>query len=231
MDVHPVVERVGNFNDGALAHAVDEKVGLRVEQNGALELIGPVVVMREPPKACLNAADDDGGFFVALADQIAVDRHSVVRALSHEAAGRVCVNLPVMAGDGIVVHHRVHVAAADQKAEPGLAQDGDGIGIFPVRLRDDADLVAVGLQNTRDDRVSKRRMIDIRVADDIDKVALRPAAGFHIGFVDGQKFCHMVLPLCGLRPRCFLFYLPWPGMASVLLALHASLSGFRPHSS
>ena len=105
MDVHPVVERVGNFNDGALAHAVDKKIGLRVEQNRALELIGPVVVMREPPKACLNAADDDGGFFVALADQIAVDRHSVVRALSHEAAGRVCVNLPVMAGDGIVVHH------------------------------------------------------------------------------------------------------------------------------
>ena len=144
MDVHPVVERVGNFNDGALAHAVDEKVGLRVEQNRALELIGPVVVMREPPKACLNAADDDGGFFVALADQIAVDRHSVVRALSHEAAGRVCVSFSVMAGDGIVVHHRVHVAAADQKAEPRLAQDGDGIWIFPVRLGDDTDLVAVG---------------------------------------------------------------------------------------
>ena len=32
MDVHPVVERVGNFNDGALAHAVDEKVGLRIGQ-------------------------------------------------------------------------------------------------------------------------------------------------------------------------------------------------------
>ena len=93
----------------------------------------------------------------------AVDRHGVVRALSHEAAGRVCVSFPVAAGDGIVVHHRVHVAAADQKAEPGLAQDGDGIGIFPVRLRDDADLVAVGLQNTRDDRVPERRMVDIGV--------------------------------------------------------------------
>ena len=184
--------------------------------------------MREPPKACLNAADDDGGFFVALTDQIAVDRHGVVRALSGDAAGRVCVSFPVAAGDGIVVHHRVHVAAADQKAEPGLAQDGDGIGVFPVRLGDDADLVAVGPQNARDDRVSKRRMVNVRVADDIDKVALRPAAAVHIRLIDGQKFCHRCPFFFGRQPKEGFFTAVRGGKRQFSMAENCQLVQFDP---
>ena len=122
--------------------------------------------MREPPKACLNAADDDGRFFVALADQIAVDRHGVVRALSHEAAGRVCVSFPVAAGDGIVVHHRVHVPAHHKEAEARPPQRRDRRRVFPVRLADDADFIARVFKHAGDDGVAERRMVDIGVTDD-----------------------------------------------------------------
>ena len=201
VDIQPVVECVGNFHNRALAHAVDEKVCLRIQQNRALELVGPVVVVGKPSETCLNATDDNGRFFVALANQVAVDRYGVVRALAHDAAGRVGVRFAVMAGDGVVVDHRVHVAAADQKAETRLPQDRYRIGIFPIRLGDDANLVAVRFQNARDDRVPERRMVDVSVADNIDEVALRPAAAVHIFFADGQKFCHMVLPFAGRTPR------------------------------
>ena len=37
--VHAVVERVRNFDDGALTHAVDQKIGLRIKQDRPLELV------------------------------------------------------------------------------------------------------------------------------------------------------------------------------------------------
>ena len=197
----PAVERVRNLDDRVLAHAIQQDVGAGVEQDGALELVLPVVVVRQAPQARLDAADDDGLVLEGAADEVAVDRDGAVGTCARASAGGVGVLVAWLLVDGVVVHHRVHVAAADQKAEPGLAQDGDGIGIFPVRLRDDADLVAVGFQNTRDDRVSKRRMIDIRVADDIDKVALCPAAAVHIRLIDGQKFCHRCPFFFGRQPK------------------------------
>jgi hypothetical protein len=44
----------------ALAHAEDEQVGLRVEQDRAADLIGPVVVVRDAPERGLDAAEHDG---------------------------------------------------------------------------------------------------------------------------------------------------------------------------
>lgn len=137
--------------------------------------------MRKPSKACLNAADDDGLAAVGAADEVAVDRHGVIGPLAHHAAGGIGVGFPVGLGDGVVVDHRVHIAAHDKKAQARFAEGVDRSGIFPVGLRDDADLIARVLQHARDDRVAERRVIDIAVADDIDKVALLPAAPLHIG--------------------------------------------------
>ena len=86
---------------------------MRIEQDRALALVRPVVVVREPPQARLDAADDDGLAAVGPADEIAVDRHGVVGALTHDAAGGIGVGLPVGLGDSIVVDHRVHISAHD----------------------------------------------------------------------------------------------------------------------
>ena len=164
--------------------------------------------MRESSKRCLDAAQHDGHVLVRATDEVAIDHVRVVGAQTHLAAGGVEVLGATVLGHGVVVDHRVHVAAADQKAETRLTQDRYRIGIFPIRLGDDADLVAVRFQNARDDRVSERRMVDVSVADDIDEVALRPAAAVHIFFADGQKFCHMVLPFAGRTPRGVFVLLP-----------------------
>ena len=182
--VHAVVERVRDLDDGALPHAVDQKIGLRIEQDRPFELVRPVIVVRKPAKARLNAADDDGLAAVSAADEVAVDRHGVVGPLAHDAAGGIGVGLPVGLGDGIVVDHRVHIAAHDEKAQTRLAEGVDRSGIFPVGLRNDADLIARVLEHARDDRVAERRMVDVAVADNIDEIALLPAAPLHVGAGD-----------------------------------------------
>ena len=81
-----------------------------------------------------------------------------------------------------MVHHGVHIAAHHQKAQSRLAQRTDGIGILPVRLGNDAHLIPRRLQHAADDGVAEGRMIHIGVTDDIDEVALLPAALLHVLF-------------------------------------------------
>ena len=92
-----------------------------------------------------------------------------------------------MLGDGVVVHHGVHVAAADKEAQTGSAEDVNGLGISPVRLGDDDDAVAVAFQNPADDGVAEGMVVHISVADDIDEVTLLPAPFQHLLFVNRQK--------------------------------------------
>ena len=141
--------------------------------------------MGQAAQTGLNAANENGYIFVGLPDEIAVDDGGVVRALAHDAAGSEGVRLPAVPGDGIVVDHGVHVAAADQKAQPGATEDVDGLGVAPVRLRDDDHAVAVAFQNAADDGVAERRVVYVGVANDVDKVRLRNAALQHFLLGDG----------------------------------------------
>ena len=83
-------------------------------------------------------------------------------------------------GDGIMIDHRIHIAAHDEKAQPRLAEDTDRVRVLPVRLGDDADLIARVLQHARNDRMAEGRVVDVAVADDIDEITLLPAAPVHI---------------------------------------------------
>ncbi len=87
VDGKPTVERLGNLDDGMFAHAIANHVGAAVEQDGALELVGPVVVVRQAPQGRLHAAQDDGRVLVGAADQVAVDDGCVVGAQAHLSAG------------------------------------------------------------------------------------------------------------------------------------------------
>ncbi|CCY33792.1 uncharacterized protein BN729_02692 [Ruminococcus sp. CAG:60] len=91
----------------------------------------------------------------------------------------------MLAGNGVVVHHGIHVACADQKAKTGLPKHGDAFFFAPVRLRNDAHLVPPALQKTADNGASKGRMVHICISCHVDKIKLVPAALFHIFFVNG----------------------------------------------
>ena len=90
-----------------------------------------------------------------------------------------------MLGNGIVIHHGVHVAAGHQKPQPGTSEYVDGSGIFPVRLRNDANAVAIVFQNPADDGVTEGGVVYIGIADDIYEVTAFPAPLRHFFFVDG----------------------------------------------
>lgn len=92
-----------------------------------------------------------------------------------------------MLGDGVMQDHRVHVAAADEKSELRLSQDGDRGRIVPVGLGDDADTVAMFLEHAGDDGRGKGRMVHIGIARDEDEVALVPATFFHVLLRDRKE--------------------------------------------
>ena len=89
-----------------------------------------------------------------------------------------------------MVDHGIHVPGAYKKTEPRLAQNSNALLILPVRLRNHTYLIAVSLQNTADDGVSKGRMIHVGVPADIDEITLTPAPFFHIFPADRKKIMH-----------------------------------------
>ncbi len=188
-----VAEGVCDLDDGTLAHAVQEKVGLRIEQNRPLELVRPVVIVRKAAQTGLDAADDDGNVRMGTADEVTVDDRGVVGALAHDAAVGVGVGLAAVLADGIVVDHGVHVAAADEEAEPRRAEEIYGIFISPVGLGADGDTVSGVLEDAADDGRSEGGVVDIGITDDKDEVGPIPSASGHIRRANRQK--HHIAPV------------------------------------
>ena len=174
------VQGVGDLHHCMLAHAVDQKVRAGVEKDGALEFIRPVIVVGQAAQARLDASDDEGRVLVDAANQVAVDRDRVVGTRASDAAGGVGVRVPAVLGDRVVVDHGVHVAGGREKAQARLAQDLDACGVAPVGLADDAHAVTVCLEHSGDDGHAKAGVVHIGISADVDKVALIPAAGFHV---------------------------------------------------
>ena len=131
--------------------------------------------------------------FIGLADEVTVDHGGVIRPLAHDPAGGEGIGFPPVLGDGIVIHHGIHVAPGHQKAQPGTAVYVDGLGIFPVRLGNDAYGVAVGLQHPADDGMAEGGMVHVGIPDHIYKVAPVPTPVQHILSAKGKKFQILVL--------------------------------------
>ena len=102
-------------------------------------------------------------------------------------------------GYRIVVDHGVHVAGADEKAQPRLAEHGDAGGVGPVGLADNAHLVTVCIEYAADDGHTKAGVVHVGVAADVDKVALVPAACIHVGAADGEELIATRSPRAGGR--------------------------------
>ncbi|EJW99958.1 hypothetical protein EVA_11936 [gut metagenome] len=111
--------------------------------------------MGKPSQAGLNASQDDGGLFVGLTDQVAVNDHRHIRPKSHDPPGRIGVLLSVLFGDRIVVDHGIHVSGAYQKPQARFPKHLDTFFFSPVRLGKDPHPVAPAFQKAADDRRSK----------------------------------------------------------------------------
>ena len=143
--------------------------------------------MGKASKRCLDAAQYDRRVLVCAPDEVAIDHVGMVWALAHDSTRSVEVFGPVVLGDSVVQDHRVHVAAADEKAELRLAEDCDRGGVVPVGLGDDADTVAMLLEHAGDDGRGKGRVVHIGIADHEDEVALVPATSFHVLLRDRKE--------------------------------------------
>src|SRR5262245_32555087 len=80
-------EPVRDLNDVALAHAVDEEVGLAIQQDRPPDRVAPVVVMREPAQAGLDTARNDRHTGERLPAAMTIGQGGAVGAQANPAAG------------------------------------------------------------------------------------------------------------------------------------------------
>ena len=227
-------EPARNLACGVFAHAVNEQVGLRVENERAADLIVPVVVVRKAAQACLQSADDDGNVAEGLAAAVGVYDGRAVGAKTHAAAGGVEVLRAALFCRRVVRDHRVNVAAADHHAVARTAHRAESVRAVPVRLGEHGHAVALGLQNTRDDRCAEARMVNIGVRRDNEEVIVVPAALDHLILRDGQKglfdllFLHFSITSCNLFQQDSSSYSKF--FSKVTLSA-SSQTGWKPHFS
>ena len=180
--------RPGQFDHAPLGHAVEQVVGLGVEQDRAPHPVVPGVVVGDAPQAGLDAAEHDGrGLFAEAADQVRVGDHRPVRPPVVAAARGVVVGLAAQARGGAVGHHGVDRAAGDPPEQARLAQAGEVRGRVHSRLGDDADAEPLLDEHPADHRHAHEGRVDVGVAGDQDHVERVPAAGGHLRTGGGQE--------------------------------------------
>ena len=173
-----------DLQDRAFSHAVDQKIGLGIQQDRPAHFVAPVIVMTEPAKAGFQAADDDRNVLIGLFRAIGVDDDRPVRTFSCLAARRVLIDLAPMQKDRIVVDHGIHDAAVDQKSQPRFPEYAKILSRFIIRLRQDRYLISISFQQAADDRSPERVMIHIGIPGDQHKIRLRPSPRFHFFSID-----------------------------------------------
>ena len=183
--IQAAVQGICDLHNGALPHAVGNQIRLGIQENGTLQPVRPVIIVGQPAQAGLDPAQNNGLFLVNRADQIGVNHHRVVWPLPHLSPRRIGVLGPALLGHGIMINHGVHISPGHQKPQPGLPQHRDAGRIPPVRLGDHSYLITVGLQNTADNRMAKRRVIHIGIPRHINKIALLPSPKLHVRPADG----------------------------------------------
>ena len=176
-----------DLDQRALGIAVEQQVGLGVEQDRAAHLVGPVIVMGDAAQRRLDAAEHDRRVGEGLAAALGVDDDGAIRPFAALAVRRVGIIVAQASVRGVAVDHRIHIAGGDAEKQIGLAQRPKGRGVPPVGLGDDADAKTLRLEQAADDRHAEARMIDIGVAGDEDHVAGIPAERLHLRARHGQE--------------------------------------------
>ena len=185
---HSGAHRLGDLLERQLAHAVDDRVGGRVEDDRAPDGVVPEIVMREPAQRRLDAAGEDSHRAAEDApDHVAVGDQRAVRPAAADAAGRVVVLAPRPLQRGVIVDHRVHRAGRDGEEQPRLAEPRDVLDMVRPRPREDADAEPFRLEHPSEPRRREGGMVHVGVAGDDDHVEFVPAALLRFVRRHGQK--------------------------------------------
>ena len=199
-------EPAEHLGRGTLAHAVDQNIRLRIEQDRPPDLILPVVVVRDAAEARLKAAELNPDSGKRLPDQLRIDDQRMRRPPAGFAVLAEAVVLAEAAADGIDVDHRIHIAGGHADADARAAHDLQRFGVPPVGLGQHGHPIALGLQHPADDRNAERRVIDITVPRDQENIELLVTRLLHLGTGRGQELrlnghlrAAFMLPLFGIE--------------------------------
>ena len=169
-------------------HAEADDVRARVLGDAGQDGVQPVVVVGKAAERCFQTAQNDGQVRVCLLGKSGVDGGAAVGPCAALAAGRILVLRAGDLCDGIVTHHAVHIAAADEEAVLRLSKPLEVLAVGVAGLGQHAHLVALGFQQAADDGSAEAGVVHIGVTAHHHKVQLVPAACFHVCPADGQKF-------------------------------------------
>ena len=170
-----------DLDQRALAHAVDQQVGLGVHQNRTPHLVAPVIVVGQAAEAGLDAAGNDRHAPERLAGPLAVGQRGSIGPQTRLAVGAVGVVVADLAGGRIAIEHRVHVAGAHGEADPRPAEGPPRFAGAPVGLAEDRHAKPLGLEHAAQQRHGEAGVIDVGVAGDKDHVHGVPTPGSRLG--------------------------------------------------
>ena len=167
------------------AHSVNENIGAAFDKYRRPDPIVPIVVICKTAERCLKPADNNGHIGIYFSDLFAIDRDGAIGAFSGLVARRIGVVAAAFFCSGIVSHHGIYISRIYHKGIFRAAETFEiGIG-FPVRLSQNSNPEALGLDNAGNNGGSECRMIHIGVPGYDDKIKLVPAPLFHVLFVYG----------------------------------------------
>ena len=131
-----------------------------------------------------QTTDHNGRIGEGLPGAVGVDNGGAIGTTAHFAAGTVQIPCAAALGHGIVRHHGVQIAAADQYAVAGLAHAAEGIGVVPIRLGQDRHAISLALQQAGDQRRAEAGVVNIGVCRHHQKIVIVPTAFDHFVAAD-----------------------------------------------
>ena len=143
--------------------------------------------MGQSSQAGFNSTDNNRRGLIGVANQITIYNRSVVRPVPHDTARGIHVIISSFFRYGIMIHHGIHISCGNKKTKFWCSQNRYRCIIFPVRLRNNANRIAVCLKNSGNNGMTKGWMVNIGIAANVDKVQLFDTPFFHILFTDWQK--------------------------------------------
>ncbi|MNN19949.1 hypothetical protein D3C81_1332070 [compost metagenome] len=179
-DLVTVGQALGDFDNRTLGVTVEQDVGAGVDQDRVAYTVLPVVVVGDAAQGRFDAAEHDRHVLVGFLAALAVDQAGAVRTLAGQATRRVRVVGTDFLVRCVAVDHGVHVAGRDTEEQVRLAELHEIVFGLPVRLGNDPDAEALGLQQPADDRHAERRVVDVGITGHDDDVAGIPAELIHL---------------------------------------------------
>ena len=177
-------------------HAERDNVCPAGFQNAGHHRIAPIIIVCKTPQGGLQPTQHHRYIRVCLLCQACVYRSASVWPPACHTAGRILVARAAHLGHGIMSHHAVHIAAANEKAIARAAVFFHALAGVICRLADDANTPALLFQQARNDGRAERGVVYIGIAHHHHKIHILPAAGQHIGPADGKKLLVHKHPFC-----------------------------------